>query len=125
MSWLLGLGDPQSRELGAETERLESPARLAEVRLGTSALGLGDTPSSHTSPCRSRGSADLGVVLPVLLLAVPTGRGWGPTAVGAIQSHRLGGKKWSGARDRRPEGRPLAEAGVHGVPGLGEGEGSP
>lgn len=22
MSWLLGLGDPQSRELGAETERL-------------------------------------------------------------------------------------------------------
>lgn len=73
----------------------ESPARLAGGAPRTSALGLGDTPSSHTSPCRSRGSADLGVVLPVLPLAVPTGRGWGPAGCWSDPEPQVGGKKKS------------------------------
>ena len=47
MSCLLGLGALQWREVNQKPSAFESPPRLAWGALRTSALGPGDTPSSH------------------------------------------------------------------------------
>lgn len=59
---LLGLEAPQG-EFNQEPSAFESQPRLARGVLCTSALGVGDTPSSHTNLPDPGGCADPGVVL--------------------------------------------------------------
>lgn len=59
---LLGLEAPRG-ELNQEPSAFESQPRLARGVLCTSALGVGDTPSSHTNLPDPGGCADPGVVL--------------------------------------------------------------
>lgn len=59
---LLGLEAPRG-EFNQEPSAFESQPRLARGVLCTSALGVGDTPSSHTNLPDPGGPADPGVVL--------------------------------------------------------------
>ncbi|XP_014401096.1 PREDICTED: ras-related protein Rab-27B isoform X6 [Myotis brandtii] len=59
---LLGLEAPRG-EFNQEPSAFESQPRLARGVLCTSALGVGDTPSSHTNLPDPGGGADPGVVL--------------------------------------------------------------
>ena len=100
----------------------ESPARLAGGAPRTSALGLGDTPSSHTSPADPGARRTRGWCFQSCSLLSRRAGARDPPAVRAIQSHRLGGKKnRSGARDRRPGRQTPGRGWCPGVPGLGEG----
>ena len=120
-----GLETHRAENSEQKPSAFESPARLAGGAPRTSALGLGDTPSSHTSPADPGARRTRGWCFQSCSLLSRRAGARDPPAVRAIQSHRLGGKKIGAVPGTVAlEGRPRAAAGVQEFQGLGKGEGN-
>lgn len=120
-----GAWRPTENRAEQKPSAFESPARLAGGAPRTSALGLGDTPSSHTNLADPElGGLGGGASSPAARR--PDGQGLGTRRL--LERSRATG--WRGAEigvvpgTVALEGRPRAVAGVQEFQGLGKGEGN-